>query len=61
MNGSATTADTVSATAAAPAAKRALYEVLDGFRGFFLLFMMIIYADEIVDTILGKLNHHYFG
>ncbi|MGL6043624.1 MAG: OpgC domain-containing protein, partial [Sandaracinobacteroides sp.] len=37
------------------------YPLLDGFRGFFLLFMTIIHANEILDTVAGKLNHHYFG
>ncbi len=37
------------------------YAILDGFRGFFLLFMGIIHANEIFHGILGKLNHHYFG
>jgi hypothetical protein len=37
------------------------YPLLDGFRGFFLLFMMIIHSNEVLDTVLGKLNHHYFG
>lgn len=37
------------------------YPLLDGFRGFFLLFMTIIHANEILETVAGKLNHHYFG
>jgi len=35
--------------------------IIDGFRGFFLLFMMIIHLNLELDTTLGKLNHHYFG
>lgn len=35
--------------------------VIDGFRGIFLLFMMIAHGDVIVDTVAGKLNHHRFG
>lgn len=34
---------------------------IDGFRGIFLVFMMIIHANDILNTTLGKLNHHYFG
>jgi len=37
------------------------YPIIDGFRGFFLLFMMIVHLNEALDTILGKLNHHYLG
>ncbi len=37
------------------------YPVLDGFRGLFLVFMMIIHANEVLQTTLGKINHHYFG
>ncbi|WP_162527160.1 OpgC domain-containing protein [Sphingomonas solaris] len=35
--------------------------LLDGFRGFFLIMMMIVHADETLDTLVGKLNHHAFG
>lgn len=35
--------------------------VIDGFRGIFLAFMMIVHANDILDTVIGKLNHHYFG
>lgn len=35
--------------------------VIDGFRGVFLVFMMIIHANDILKTTFGKLNHHYFG
>lgn len=35
--------------------------IIDGFRGFFLVFMMIVHANEILHTTLGKLNHHYVG
>ena len=35
--------------------------ILDGFRGFFILFMMIIHTNGFVLTTIGKLNHHYFG
>lgn len=37
------------------------YTLLDGFRGFFLLFMGIIHLNAIPRATLGKLNHHYFG
>ncbi len=37
------------------------YRVLDGFRGFFLIFMVVVHANETLKAILGKLNHHYFG
>lgn len=35
--------------------------VIDGFRGCFLTFMVVIHANEILKTTIGKLNHHYFG
>lgn len=35
--------------------------VLDGFRGFFLLFMAVAHINMVTDTILGRLNHHSFG
>lgn len=35
--------------------------VLDGFRGFFLFFMMIIHMNMEFDAVIGKLNHHFFG
>jgi len=35
--------------------------ILDGFRGFFLLFMMIAHANAYLSAPLGKWNHHYFG
>lgn len=35
--------------------------VIDGFRGVFLVFMMIIHANDVLRTTFGKLNHHYFG
>ncbi len=34
---------------------------IDGFRGIFLVFMMIIHVNDILHTTFGKLNHHYFG
>lgn len=37
------------------------YTILDGFRGFFLLFMGLIHFNEVTHVWLGKLNHHYFG
>ncbi|MDO9640875.1 MAG: OpgC domain-containing protein [Pseudotabrizicola sp.] len=37
------------------------YPVIDGFRGFFLIFMMVVHLNLELDTILGKLNHHYLG
>ncbi len=35
--------------------------IFDGLRGFFLVFMMIVHANGVLDALLGKLNHHYFG
>ena len=35
--------------------------ILDGFRGFFLVFMMIVHLNMQFDAIAGKLIHHYFG
>lgn len=35
--------------------------ILDGFRGFFLLFMMIAHANAYLNAPLGRFNHHYFG
>ena len=37
------------------------YTILDGWRGFFLIFMVIIHTNETFHAVLGKLNHHYFG
>lgn len=37
------------------------YPIIDGFRGFFLIFMMVVHLNLELDTILGKLNHHYLG
>ena len=37
------------------------YTTLDGFRGFFLVFMAIVHANALLGATLGKLNHHYFG
>ena len=37
------------------------YKILDGFRGYFLLFMSIVHIDGIVDVALGKVNHHWLG
>jgi len=37
------------------------FAILDGFRGFFLLFMMIAHANAYLSAPLGKWNHHYFG
>ena len=34
---------------------------IDGFRGFFLLFMGIVHFNGVTDVVLGKLNHHRFG
>ncbi|WP_299132071.1 OpgC domain-containing protein [uncultured Amaricoccus sp.] len=36
-------------------------QTIDGFRGFFLLFMGIVHFNGVTDVILGKLNHHRFG
>ena len=35
--------------------------IIDGFRGVFLVFMLVIHANGPLNTVLGKLNHHYFG
>lgn len=35
--------------------------ILDGFRGFFLIFMMIIHTNMEFGAVIGKLNHHYLG
>ena len=37
------------------------YTILDGFRGFFLIFMGVVHFNEQLNVTLGKLNHHYFG
>lgn len=36
------------------------YHILDGFRGFFLVFMAIVHGN-VFDSVFGKLNHHYIG
>jgi hypothetical protein len=41
--------------------RRLRLTVIDGFRGMFLVFMVIIHANGILKTTFGKLNHHYFG
>lgn len=35
--------------------------ILDGFRGFFLIFMMVVHANMPLDVSIGKINHHYLG
>lgn len=35
--------------------------IIDGFRGFFLIFMGIVHFNDYTDSILGRLNHHRFG
>ncbi|MEI4486008.1 OpgC domain-containing protein [Frigidibacter sp. MR17.14] len=35
--------------------------ILDGFRGFFLVFMMVAHANAYLNAPLGHINHHYFG
>jgi hypothetical protein len=35
--------------------------ILDGFRGFFLLFMAVVHLDGVVDVTLGSINHHAVG
>ncbi len=35
--------------------------LLDGFRGYFLLFMTIAHANVYLHTLLGKINHQYIG
>lgn len=37
------------------------FSIIDGFRGFFLLFMGVVHINMVTDVNLGKLNHHYFG
>lgn len=37
------------------------YQILDGFRGFFLVFMTIVHVNLPLDSIIAKLNHHYVG
>ena len=37
------------------------YPLLDGFRGFFLLFMTIVHANIVLMTVAGTINHHSFG
>lgn len=37
------------------------YQIIDGFRGFFLVFMCVIHMNGFTDVVLGKLNHHFFG
>jgi hypothetical protein len=35
--------------------------ILDGFRGFFLLFMAVAHYDGLIGSWLGKLHHQHFG
>lgn len=35
--------------------------IIDGFRGFFLIFMAVAHYDGLTQSILGKLNHHSLG
>lgn len=35
--------------------------ILDGFRGFFLIFMMIVHINMQFHAVIGKFNHHTFG
>ncbi len=35
--------------------------VIDGFRGFFLLFMAVVHFGGLTDSLLAKINHHSFG
>ncbi|WP_164738172.1 OpgC family protein [Frigidibacter oleivorans] len=37
------------------------FVILDGFRGFFLLFMMIAHANAVLNAPIGRYNHHYIG
>ena len=37
------------------------YTILDGWRGFFLIFMVLVHTNQTFHAVLGKLNHHYFG
>lgn len=36
-------------------------EIIDGFRGFFLVFMGVVHFNYVTHSILGKINHHRFG
>ncbi len=35
--------------------------IIDGFRGFFLLFMAVVHFGGLTDSWLAKVNHHSFG
>jgi hypothetical protein len=35
--------------------------LLDGFRGYFLLFMTLTHASFVLHAELGYLSHHYLG
>lgn len=35
--------------------------ILDGFRGFFIVFMMVAHVNAEVNTMIGRINHHFFG
>ncbi len=35
--------------------------ILDGFRGYFLLFMAVVHFDGLIGSWLGKVHHQYFG
>lgn len=37
------------------------YRILDGFRGFFLIFMAVVHINSLTDVYIGKINHHYLG
>jgi hypothetical protein len=37
------------------------YPILDGLRGFFLIFMTVTHLNEYLRTTVGKLNHHQLG
>ena len=37
------------------------FVILDGFRGFFLLFMAVVHYDGLTETWIGKIHHQYFG
>lgn len=35
--------------------------IIDGFRGFFLLFMGVVHFNDVTRSILGRINHHALG
>lgn len=37
------------------------FQIIDGFRGFFLFNMMVVHFNNYLNGRLPKLNHHFFG